>query len=165
MHRRPRRRTLLVLLLAAALFASREAEWLGEPLRELAELVAGGGAAPSWSREDAGASEELLLEAFRSGRSGVVLEVSGTVDKVLPDDRRGSRHQRFILGLSSGHTVLVSHNIDLAPRVEGLARGDPVILSGQYEWNERGGVVHWTHHDPDGRRPGGWIRHEGSVYR
>ena len=44
-------------------------------------------------------------------------------------------------------------------KVEGLARcaGHALI--------ERGGVLHWTHHDPDGRRPGGWLEHEGRRYR
>jgi hypothetical protein len=46
-----------------------------------------------------------------------------------------------------------------------LERGDEVRFRGQYEWNERGGVIHWTHHDPDGRRPGGWLRHDGATYR
>jgi hypothetical protein len=40
-----------------------------------------------------------------------------------------------------------------------------VSFSGQYEWNDRGGVVHWTHLDPAGKRPGGWLRHERRVYR
>ena len=40
-----------------------------------------------------------------------------------------------------------------------------IELRGRYEWNDRGGVVHWTHHDPDGSDPGGWIRHAGSLYR
>ena len=84
--------------------------------------------------------------------------------RILPDDNVGSRHQRFIVTLESGHTVLLSHNIDLAPRVP-LAQGDRVVFRGEYEWNERGGVVHWTHHDPGGRRPGGWIRHRGETYR
>jgi hypothetical protein len=93
------------------------------------------------------------------------VEASGTVDRILPDDHEGSRHQRFIVRLPDGATVLLSHNIDLAPRVEGLAIGSAVSFRGQYEWNERGGVVHWTHQDPGGRRPGGWIEHAGRRYR
>lgn len=116
-------------------------------------------------RRAGGGDEARLVEAFDAGRSGVVLEVAGRVEKLLPDDDHGSRHQRFVLRLASGHTVLVSHNIDLAPRIDALARGDRVALRGQYEWNEKGGVVHWTHRDPDGRRPGGWIRHAGALYR
>lgn len=102
---------------------------------------------------------------FRDQRSGVMVEIDGRVSRVLRDDLEGSRHQRFVVELDSGHTVLVSHNIDLAPRVEPLAPGDSVLVRGQYEWNERGGVVHWTHHDPAGRRQGGWIKRDGETYR
>ncbi len=84
--------------------------------------------------------------------------------RVLSDDREASRHERFIVRVDGGVTVLVAHNIDLAPRVP-VAAGDSVVLSGEYEWNPKGGVVHWTHHDPDGRHPGGWIRHEGRLYQ
>ena len=100
-----------------------------------------------------------------AGGSGEVVEVAGEVRKTLSDDLEGSRHQRFILDVGEGATVLVSHNIDLAPRIDGLRAGDRVSLRGQYEWNEKGGVIHWTHHDPGGRRPGGYIEHEGRTYR
>jgi hypothetical protein len=26
-------------------------------------------------------------------------------------------------------------------------------------------VIHWTHDDPDGRHPGGWVRYGDRVYR
>ena len=102
--------------------------------------------------------------AFASQRSGQWVEVAGRVSRLLGDDDDGSRHQRFILELDSGHTLLVSHNIDLAERLP-LVRDDQVALRGRYEWNDRGGVVHWTHHDPSGRLQGGWIQHEGVRYR
>jgi hypothetical protein len=102
--------------------------------------------------------------AFASQRSGQWVEVAGRVSRLLADDDEGSRHQRFILELGSGHTLLVSHNIDLAKRLP-LVRDDQVTLRGRYEWNDRGGVVHWTHHDPVGRLQGGWIQHEGIRYR
>jgi len=89
----------------------------------------------------------------------------GEVERVLPDDRQGSRHQRFIVRLESGDTVLVSHNIDLAPRVESLEVGDTVSFAGEYEWNERGGVLHWTHRDPRGTHAPGFIEHQGRTYR
>lgn len=104
-------------------------------------------------------------QLFEERASGVMVEGSGRVEVVLSDDRKGSQHQRFLLETEPGFTILVSHNIDLAPRVAGIARGDTVAFRGQYEWNEKGGVVHWTHHDPGGRRPGGWLEHEGRTYR
>ena len=82
---------------------------------------------------------------------------------MLSDDNEGSRHQRFILRLSTGQTLLVAHNIDLAPRVP-LDEGDDITFYGQYEWSEKGGVIHWTHHDPDGRHEEGWLEHRGKRY-
>ena len=102
-------------------------------------------------------------EAAARQMSDVMLDAAGVVQRTLADDNEGSRHQRFILALPSGHTVLVAHNIDLAARVP-LDQGDRVSIHGQYEWNERGGVLHWTHHDPDGRHEGGWIEHRGQRY-
>ena len=95
---------------------------------------------------------------------GAMIETVGIVERLLPDDHEGSRHQRFIVRLDSGQTLLVAHNIDLAPRVAELAAGETVRIRGQYEVNERGGVVHWTHRDPRRERPGGWIEYRGERY-
>ena len=97
-------------------------------------------------------------------RSGDQVRGSGTVTRVLSDDNDGSRHQRFIVEVSPGRTVLIAHNIDLAPRVQSIRAGDTVSFHGEYEWNDRGGVIHWTHHDPRGSHPGGWIEHNGRRY-
>ena len=98
-------------------------------------------------------------------RSGDQVQGSGTVVRVLADDNEGSRHQRFILELSPGRTLLIAHNIDLAPRIPSLGRGDTVSFFGEYEWNDRGGVVHWTHRDPRGSHVGGWLEHRGRRYQ
>ena len=102
--------------------------------------------------------------AHQQRLSGITVEVSGRVERLLPDDREGSHHQRFILRLSSGHTVLIAHNIDLAPRVP-ISPGDAVTVHGEYEYNEKGGIIHWTHRDPEGNRLGGWIRFHDREYR
>lgn len=102
--------------------------------------------------------------AHQQRRSGITVEGSGRVERLLPDDREGSHHQRFILRLVSGHTILIAHNIDLAKRVP-VSPGDSVTVHGEYEYNERGGVIHWTHHDPEGRHSGGWIRFRDREYR
>lgn len=108
---------------------------------------------------------DQIMEAIHRRASDVNVSFSAIVVKVLPDDNEGSRHQRFIVRLHSGSTVLISHNIDLAPRVEHLAAGDQVRVSGQFEWNDKGGVVHWTHHDPNHRRSGGWIKYKDKLYQ
>ncbi|MBH5329723.1 DUF3465 domain-containing protein [Eikenella sp. S3360] len=108
---------------------------------------------------------ELIARAFAEQRSDVQVSGSGTVHRTLPDDTQGSRHQRFIMKLSNGQTVLVAHNIDLAPRIPRLQRGDTVGFSGEYEYNAQGGVIHWTHHDPAGRHANGWLEHNGQRYQ
>jgi hypothetical protein len=106
-----------------------------------------------------------ISHAFANHQSDVQVQAAGKVVRTLADDSHGSRHQRFILRLSSGQTVLIAHNIDLAPRIAGLSAGDKVGFYGEYEWNSKGGVVHWTHHDPSGRHIDGWLKHNGTTYQ
>ena len=112
------------------------------------------------------AAAQSETDAAHAGRhSDVQVKGVGEVSRLLADDHQGSRHQRFILQLESGLTVLVAHNIDLAPRVDALQVGNTVEYFGEYEWNQKGGVVHWTHHDPRGSHVGGWLRHKGRTYQ
>jgi len=106
-----------------------------------------------------------IAEAYRAQRSDVQIRGEGSVKKVLRDDLDGSRHQRFLLRLDNKQTLLVAHNIDLAPRIDNLRKGDRVAFYGEYEWNNQGGVLHWTHHDPGGRHIGGWLKHQGRTYQ
>ena len=110
-------------------------------------------------------ADVAIEQAFANRLSDLQLAGEGIVVKLLADDNHGSRHQRFILRLASGRTVLVAHNIDLAPRIDALKVGDTVAFYGEYEWNAKGGVIHWTHHDPRGRHPHGWLRHGGRTYQ
>jgi cold shock CspA family protein len=121
--------------------------------------------APSEAPPAATRSGDALSLAFAQHQSNLQVQASGVVDRVLSDDNDESRHQRFIVRLPSGQTVLIAHNIDLAPRVVSLAQGDQVEFNGQYEWNEKGGVVHWTHRDPKGGHQAGWIKHNGQTFQ
>jgi hypothetical protein len=113
----------------------------------------------------AGSGLQAIADAYRAQRSDVQVKGEGVVKKVLSDDRDGSRHQRFLLRLPNRQTLLVAHNIDLAPRIDGLREGDRVAFYGEYEWNKQGGVIHWTHHDPGGRHVDGWLEHRGRTYQ
>ena len=118
-----------------------------------------------WQDEPATTSVSDLQRVIATRRSSTQVQGSGTVTRVLSDDNDGSRHQRFILRLASGESLLIAHNIDLAPRVKGLSKGDTVSFNGEYEWNDRGGVIHWTHHDPRGSHVDGWVEHDGQRYQ
>lgn len=87
------------------------------------------------------ASNADVKRAFDSQRSDVQVEGAGEVVRVLPDDNKGSRHQKFILRLDNRLTILIAHNIDLAPRIPNLRKGDTVKFYGEYEYSNKGGVV------------------------
>ena len=111
----------------------------------------------------------LIIEAFKAQRSDVQVKGCGRVIKLLADDVEGSRHQKFLVALTGEqavkpHTVLIAHNIDLAPRVETLKQGSEVFFYGEYDYNAKGGVVHWTHHDPAARHQDGWLELAGQRY-
>lgn len=108
---------------------------------------------------------EAISKAFQNRQSNIQVQASGKVKAILPDDNEGSRHQKFILSLDNGLTVLVAHNIDLAPRVDNLHKGATIEFFGEYEYSPKGGVIHWTHHDPQGKHQDGWLRYEGRTYQ
>ena len=119
---------------------------------------------PSSTKQSA-TDDSALVSAYENRKSDVQVSGSGVVIRNLPDDTSGSRHQKFILKLPSGKSLLIAHNIDLAPRINSLRKGDTVNFYGEYEWNSQGGVVHWTHHDPGGNHVGGWLKHNGTTYQ
>ena len=118
---------------------------------------------PSPPRQSS-ASAQAVESAYQRHQSGVGVEVKGRVERLLPDDRSGSRRQRFVLRLPSNHPVLIVHNLDMAERVP-VAPGDIITVHGRYEYSARGGTIHQTHRDPRGDGPGGWIRLRGTAYR
>lgn len=95
-------------------------------------------------------------EAFQTKESKVAVTTKGKVVKLLEDDTEGSPHQRFIVELHSGHTLLISNNLDLAYRVP-VKINDIVEVKGTYVWNQYGGLIHDTHHDSRGEHVDGYI--------
>jgi beta-mannanase len=132
----------------------------------IAFIIVGYGASLySPQQTDQPAPQQNADQLFEQQQSNNQLEVTGEVIKLLTDDHVGKRHQRFLIKLETGLSLLVAHNIDLADRIESLKEGDIVTVYGEYEWNERGGVLHWTHNDPNKRHIDGWIKHQGRTYQ
>ncbi|MFK9293378.1 DUF3465 domain-containing protein, partial [Escherichia coli] len=69
--------------------------------------------------------ESRLEAAFRDHLSQIEVCGHAVIAKVLRDDLEGSRHQRFIVRLPHGQTVLIAYNIDIAPRIPALRAGAP----------------------------------------
>ncbi|MBR4170635.1 MAG: DUF3465 domain-containing protein [Kiritimatiellae bacterium] len=144
-------------------------EKLPAPLRSLVETVLsqtekdGEKASESVAKQhDAKSVKDTSVPTYVNGRN---VEGKGVVVTLLQDDTEGTRHQKFILRDAAGKTLLVAHNITLAPRIEGLQVGDTVEFFGEYRENEKGGVIHWTHLDPNRRHVSGWLRYKGRVYQ
>ncbi|MDR3232772.1 MAG: DUF3465 domain-containing protein [Planctomycetaceae bacterium] len=109
--------------------------------------------------------DNIIADLFAKQRSNVQVSGSGVVTKMLKDDNEGGRHQRCILKLASGQTLLIAHNIDIAPRLDGLAAGDTVEFYGEYFYNSQGGGIHWTHRDAKSEHTNGWLKWNGKVYQ
>jgi len=147
--------TTLVVAIALALFGYNQLDIAGP---DSGPAMTTPNAIPSGTAHD-------LLEAFQNQISDLQISGEGRVIRVLSDDNNGSRHQRFLLETDLNQTILVAHNIDLAPRIDNLRTGDTVAFYGEYEYNNKGGVIHWTHHDPANRHPHGWLKHKGRTYQ
>ncbi|HEY8655831.1 MAG TPA: DUF3465 domain-containing protein [Candidatus Limnocylindria bacterium] len=93
------------------------------------------------------------------------LTATGVVDRVLGDqDGPSGPHERFIVRLPDvGLTVLIEHNLSLAPRVP-VVIGEPIVVHGEYVWNPQGGLIHFTHHDPGRSHEGGYVLFGGKRY-
>ncbi|MBZ0106707.1 MAG: DUF3465 domain-containing protein [Sulfuricella denitrificans] len=161
MHHQKKSRAFIILLVLAG-FGITGWQHFSAPLPASRDSSFSAGATATHASQG---SDPILASAFQNHRSNLQIEGQGTVSRVLPDDLAGSRHQRFLIRLASGQTLLVAHNIDLAQKIDALREGDQVVFYGEYEWNAKGGVIHWTHHDPSGRHADGWIRHGGKTYR
>jgi hypothetical protein len=90
--------------------------------------------------------------------------VLAPVYKLLSDDLEGLQHERFLLKLTNGTTILVAHDTSYAPRVP-VQQGGIVRIRGEYIWNPKGGLIHWTHMSDSPFHEGGWIDYQGKRYQ
>ena len=109
-------------------------------------------------------SNDAIEQAFKARKSDVQVSGKGVVVKLLKADNKGSRHQKFLVRINAQQVLLVAHNIDLAPELP-LQVGDEITFYGEYVYNPKGGIIHWTHHAPQGDHAAGWIMHNGKKYQ
>ncbi|OQK16857.1 hypothetical protein AU255_02830 [Methyloprofundus sedimenti] len=149
---------ILILLIAVALVIFEAYQGQDSPLSTEGLLQ-------TFTSDNSVNVNDGLQRAFKNRQSDLQIQGKGVVIKVLRDDTKGSRHQKFIIRAGAEQSVLVAHNIDLAPRLDGLKKGDAVEFNGEYEWNAKGGVIHWTHKDPKGYHVPGWLKYNGRIYQ
>src|SRR5512135_3693232 len=111
------------------------------------------------------ADNAAIARAFADHRSNVEVTADGLVERLLSDETSETGvHQRFILTLrGSTQTLLITNNVSIGKRVP-VAAGDSLLVHGEYVWNDQGGLVHFTHHDPERSHEGGWIERQGVRY-
>ena len=108
--------------------------------------------------------QEQIAEAQNSRRGINFVVVNNVrVTRLLPDDTKGSRHQKWFFQIANGSEIMGVYNIDLGERIP-LNEGDTINLAGQYIWDRSGGVLHWLHADPAGRRHDGYVEVNGVRY-
>ncbi|AHZ86355.1 hypothetical protein Bb109J_c1014 [Bdellovibrio bacteriovorus] len=113
---------------------------------------------------DESASDSDLVRAVNERRREDFVEGGRlTVVKILPDDNSGLEHQKWVVRLSNGELMQAVYNLDMCPRVP-LNVGDVIAMGGQFIWTNKGGLLHWLHHDPRGRRPDGYVYVNGQYY-
>jgi hypothetical protein len=110
-----------------------------------------------------------MIDTLRVGAGSVPAQVTfaATVDS-FPHEFVGrithARHEEFSVHQDDGRRLRIIDNIDLAPPIP-VRPGDRIVVRGELVHDRNGEpVVHWTHHDPAARHPGGWIELAGRRY-
>jgi hypothetical protein len=135
--------------------------------RRPSRLVAGALLLLAGCAAQTSANDFALCDAYNAGHSHVEVVADGRVTRVLGiQNGRVSPHEGFLMRLNSGCDVIVKVevNTDLAGTFP-VNAGDPVTVKGEYEYYSRGGVIHWTHHDPRFRHEAGFITIGGKTYQ
>ncbi|MDQ2908907.1 MAG: DUF3465 domain-containing protein [Candidatus Eremiobacteraeota bacterium] len=131
----------------------------------LTALVFAVGCAPATGDAANGA----IYDAWRGGNSHLEVTASGTVSRILGTRLgRSGEHEGFLLHLSGaagrGLTVRVEDNVDLTGPIP-LSPGDGATVRGEYIYDPRGGLIHYTHRDPRGRHDAGYVQVGGRLYQ
>jgi hypothetical protein len=105
-------------------------------------------------------SVDQLKQVMSSNANRPQILVNGVVEKILPEDKSGNPHQKYMLNVSGFHIQVVS-NLDFG-RIP-VTVGSTLQVCGEY-LKVGSGMVHWTHFDPHGGHPDGFTILNGKLY-
>ena len=115
------------------------------------------------------AGNAAVYDAWRNGRTRFEVTARGSVARIL-GERTGPSgpHLGFLLHLTGsagrGLTVRVEDNLDLTGPIV-LHEGDDATIRGEYIYDARGGLIHYTHRDRRGKHAAGYVQVEGRLYQ
>ncbi|MEO6835278.1 MAG: DUF3465 domain-containing protein [Candidatus Tumulicola sp.] len=108
----------------------------------------------------------MNLSAAYAGAAPARVDFEATVSspaRYFYGSRTHCMHEAFSAQSDAGPLEVVD-NVDIAPRCP-VRVGDRIEVRGEMVHDRgRPPIVHWTHHDPDNRHAGGFIRLGGRVY-
>ena len=105
-------------------------------------------------------SIEQLKQVMNSNANRPQVLVSGVIERILPEDKDGNPHQKFLLNVSGIKLQIVS-NLDFG-RIP-VSVGTAIQICGEY-LKVGAGMIHWTHFDPHGGHPDGFSIVNGKLY-
>lgn len=108
---------------------------------------------PSYTFEP---GNHIAEKAFYEQRTGIVVEVTGKITRILGDNETDSDYQWFEIKTPNGQRILVGHNNGVSDPIP-FSVLDEVTVRGEYAWTEKGGTIRGTQRDNSLNRRHGWI--------
>jgi len=105
----------------------------------------------------------VVEQAYHENRSGMMVEVSGKVVRLIETEKNEGSLQWFQIATPNGLRLMVAHDHGPAEPIP-LKPRDEVTVRGRYEWTETGGTLRNTERDSSLSRLHGWILHDGRKY-
>lgn len=110
------------------------------------------------------AGDTALCDAIAQQKGVRFIEADNIwIERLLDDDLKPPKHQRWIGRLSCGARILLVYNISLCERVP-VQVGDRIQVGGELLFTRGLPLIHWLHEDPKNRRPHGYVILNGRKY-
>jgi hypothetical protein len=101
----------------------------------------------------------LVIKAIANNSELPFVEIKNAkVVKLLRNDNKGAKHQRWQIMINKEIILTVIYNLDLAEKVP-LSVGDEIDLAGELIFGSKkhDPILHWTHADPQRKRMDGYV--------